>query len=56
MNQDEKKFEKMLTVADVCEYLSVTNKTSIAGLNTQDYLFIVSVNAKCSISPSFMYG
>lgn len=27
MNQDEKKFEKMLTVADVCEYLSVTNKT-----------------------------
>ena len=27
MDQDEKKFEKMLTVADIREYLSVTNET-----------------------------
>ena len=54
MEQSEKKFEKMLTVADLREYLSVTNGTSIAGSKEQACLLIVSGNAGCSTSLNLM--
>ena len=56
MEQSEKKFEKMLTAADLREYLSVTNETVYSWIKRAVDLLLVLGYAGCSISQNLMHG